>query len=249
MQAAAAKSQRVHAYAFQRRFGPGELAARQAIEKGYAGDVVHARAAWMRTRGIPIGTGWYTDKDKSGGGAMIDLGLHMLDTAWHLLGMPLPRTVFATTHHHSASTAKDMKFDVEDIAFALIKFEGGRTLELSASWSINQPPSQNGTVLRVNGTLGAIDVYSARGAVLYRPAGDKAEMKETILTPPKLTHHAAMVRHLKSAIHGAAPAAGSETGVALMKIVEAIYRSAETGRSVEIKPDASGIIEPEEVAA
>ena len=58
---AAAKAGKVLLYAFQRRFGGSEQAAKQAIEKGYAGDVYHARASWMRTRGIPVGTGWYTD--------------------------------------------------------------------------------------------------------------------------------------------------------------------------------------------
>ena len=49
-------------------------AARQAIDKGYAGVVFHARAAWTRTRGVPTGTGWYADRAKSGGGAMLDHG-------------------------------------------------------------------------------------------------------------------------------------------------------------------------------
>ena len=51
-----------------------EYGLRQAIAKGYAGEVYHARASWMRTRGIPIGTGWFIDKSKSGGGALIDIG-------------------------------------------------------------------------------------------------------------------------------------------------------------------------------
>src|SRR5262245_20818921 len=95
---AAAKSGKVLLYAVQRRFGGAEQAAKQAIAKGYAGEVFHARASALRTRGIPIGTGWFPVKEKSGGGAMIDLGAHMLDLAWHLLGQPKPTTVFATTY-------------------------------------------------------------------------------------------------------------------------------------------------------
>src|SRR5439155_10041827 len=88
--AVAAKYDKLLAYAFQRRFGGAELASRQAIEKGYAGEPYHSRATWMRTRGVPIGTGWYTDRAKSGGGALLDIGSHMLDIAWHLLGQPRP---------------------------------------------------------------------------------------------------------------------------------------------------------------
>jgi len=73
----------------------GEQAAKQAIEKGYAGEVYHARASWLRTRGIPIGSaGWFIDKSKSGGGALIDIGVHLLDLAWYLLGQPKPISAF-----------------------------------------------------------------------------------------------------------------------------------------------------------
>src|SRR5207249_6569407 len=94
---AAAKAGKVVMYAVQRRFGGAEQAAKQAIAKGYAGEVYHARAAWMRTRGIPVGTGWFTDKSKSGGEALIDIGVHMLDLTWYLLGQPTPSAAFAAT--------------------------------------------------------------------------------------------------------------------------------------------------------
>ena len=126
---AATKAKKIVMYAVQRRFGGAEQAAKQAIVKGLAGDVYHARAGWMRTRGIPIGTGWFTDKSKSGGGALIDIGVHMLDLAWYLLGQPKPASVYGMTHQKFRSViAPERTFDVEDAAFALIRFEGGKTL-------------------------------------------------------------------------------------------------------------------------
>src|SRR3954468_5822070 len=95
--AAAGKSGKVLLYAAQRRFGGGEQAARQAIEKGYAGEVYHARASWMRTRGIPIGTGWFVEKSRAGGGALIDIGVHLLDLGWFLLGQPKPVSAYGVT--------------------------------------------------------------------------------------------------------------------------------------------------------
>src|SRR5437867_12644724 len=68
IESAASKAGKIVMYSVQRRFGGAEQAARQAIDKGYAGDVYHARGTWMRTRGIPIGTGWFIDKSKAGGG-------------------------------------------------------------------------------------------------------------------------------------------------------------------------------------
>src|SRR5687768_11526295 len=105
IESAARKVGKVVLYACQRRFGGNEQAAKQAVDKGYVGDAYHARAAWMRTRGIPSGTGWYTEKSKSGGGAMIDVGLQMLDLGWHLLGQPRPLVAFALLSQRFRSLA------------------------------------------------------------------------------------------------------------------------------------------------
>ena len=168
IESAAAKSGKVVLYAAQRRFGANEQAAHQAIDKGYAGAVYHARASWTRTRGIPTGTGWYTDNAKAGGGALIDLGIHMLDLAWYLLGRPKPQTVMGITHRRLSAPTEGRVFDVEDAAFALVRFEGGQSLELSSSWALNQPPQQNGAVCRIYGQEGAVDVYTPAGAALHR---------------------------------------------------------------------------------
>ena len=230
--AASAKYGKTVLYAMQRRFGGNEQAAKQAVDKGYAGNVVHARASWTRTRGVPSGTGWYTDRAKSGGGAMIDLGLHMLDLAWSLLGQPKPLIAFATFPPPAGETA----LAVESAGFALLKFEGGKSLELAASWSLNQPPQQQGAVCRVYGDKGALEVYRAGGPALYRSFGPNGEAKETPLKLPRLTHHAAMMRHLRECLLGkATPIAGPDQGVTLMAMVDAIYKSAGSGKSVEVR--------------
>jgi predicted dehydrogenase len=234
---AAKRANKVVMFGTQRRFGGAEQASKQAIEKGYAGDAYHARASWMRTRGIPIGTGWFPDKSRAGGGALIDLGVHMLDLAWHLLGQPKPLSVFATTHHRfDGLVDSKLKFDVEDAGFALIRFDGGKTLELSASWAFNQPPSQQGTLCRVYGDKGAVDVYTPNGAVLYRNFDQKGEAKPVDLKPPKITGHTALMRHLKQCIEGkSTPQTGAAEGVTLMQMLDAMYRSAESGRSADVK--------------
>ena len=280
---AAAKYGRTVLFAAQRRFGGAEQAAKQAVDKGYAGEVYHARAAWMRTRGIPVGSaengvGWYFDPAKSGGGVILDLGVQMLDLAHDLLGRPRPLTVFATTSDRfhpagrsnapaalpppSAEPAGDGLVDdgtsdgepgaseesagaggavagpsgVEDTFFALMRFEGGKTLELSASWAINQPPAQNGTLCRVHGTDGAIDVYTRAGPVLHRKFSQKGESREAPLKTPKVTHYHAMMRHFRECIQGKAqPLVGPDAGVTLMSMVDAIYKSAGTGKAVEVR--------------
>ena len=232
----ATKAGKIILYGMQRRFGGNEQAAKQAIEKGYAGNVYHARASWTRTRGIPLGTGWYVDKSKSGGGAMIDLGLPMLDVAWHLLGQPAPVSVFAVAHRRFGNLLpQDVTADVEDAAFAIIRFEGGQSLELAASWALNQPPSQNGANCRIYGDRGAIDVYTGSGAMMHNGFSDKGDAKETPLKLPKTIGHPALMRHFRECILGSAtPGIGGREGVTLMEMIEGIYRSAEAGKSVQI---------------
>ena len=231
---AAEKYQRVLMFAIQRRFGGCEQAARQATSKGLLGNVYHVRAAWTRSRGIPAGTGWYTIQGQSGGGAMADLGLQMLDIGWDLLGNPLPQSVFAMTHNH-LHPRTEATFEVEEAAFALIRFEGGKCLELAASWVMNQPPQQNGAVIRACGTQGAMDVYTEAGATLYRDFDVQGNGRPIALKGPKMTHHAAMMRHLKDCLlNQTPPQTGCERATWLMEILHAIYKSAESGKSVNL---------------
>jgi predicted dehydrogenase len=237
MASAAEKSGQTLLYAAQRRFGGAEQAAQQAISKGYIGEVRHVRASWMRTRGTPAGTGWFADKSRSGGGALLDLGLPMLDLGWALMGQPEPQSVFAiaATHVPRAKTTGAAENGVESVGFALIRFSSGQSLELAASWTINQPSRHQGTVCRVHASEGAIDVYTPDGPMLSRKFDDKGAAKETPLKLPKVIHYAAMMRHLKRCIAGSEkPLMGPAEGVTLMRIMEAIYKSAETGKSVQL---------------
>ena len=248
--AAAAKAGKVLLFGFQRRFGGAEQAVRMAIEKEYLGTPYHVRASWMRTRGIPTGTGWYADQSKSGGGAMIDMGVQMLDLAWSMLGQPRPISVFAVFNQRfKGALPPEVPYDVEDAGFALVKFEGDKSLELSASWAINQPPRDNGTKCQIYAEKGAVVVYSPQGPLLYRGFTAAGEAKETPLKTPKVVHYHAMMRHFKECITtGARPIVGGAESFVLMNIMDAIYKSAESGKSVEIRtaaPQPAGAAAPE----
>jgi predicted dehydrogenase len=235
MEAAAKNNGKVLLYSLQRRFGPHEQAAKAAVSKGYVGDVYHVRAVWTRTRGIPVGTGWFTQKEKSGGGALMDVGFHMLDLGWYLLGQPRPQSAFGASHSRFGGLISGNHYDVDDASFGIVRFEGGKSLELAASWALNQPPQQNGTTCRLYGSEGAIEVYTPNGAVLYRDFNGSGECKENPLKPPKSIHHVALMRHFKDCIAGRATAnPGGGEGIILMQMVQAIYKSSATGRSVQM---------------
>ena len=131
MAARAAEKGKVLSYALQRRHGPATAALVSHLAERGLGDVYHARAVWARTWGVPGGVdGWFVDPARGGGGALIDIGVHVLDLAWFLLGRPRALTVSGQVHRrHQVAGGSD------ESAFALIRFEGGpEPLGLEASW-------------------------------------------------------------------------------------------------------------------
>lgn len=164
-------------YAFSRqpRFGERLQRARQLVQSGELGNIYHAQTSWMRTRGIPSGgtRSWFLAKDKAGGGAMIDIGIHALDNAWFVLGCPKPVSVTAHLGRYFAASDESLDtFDVDDTGFAFFRFEGGLTLQLQASWAANlpQPPTTSG---------------NQRENFFYKTIllGDKAGLQYSPLTP------------------------------------------------------------------
>ncbi|MDA0990701.1 MAG: Gfo/Idh/MocA family oxidoreductase, partial [Verrucomicrobia bacterium] len=123
---------------FSYRFTDASRALRLVVDKGTLGDIYYGRTMWLRRRGMPGFGGWFGQKAKSGGGPLIDLGVHRLDLALWLMGYPKPTWVMGSTYNHLASeaaAAEGKAFDVEDLAAGMIKFENGATLDLAASWA------------------------------------------------------------------------------------------------------------------
>jgi predicted dehydrogenase len=237
---AAKKSGKICLYGVVRRFGGPEQSARQAIEKGYTGSVYHARAAWLRTRGVPRGTGWYADPAASGGGALIDLGLPLCDLLLSLSNGARPQTVFATRHGNAAG------LEVEEAGSLLLKLDSGATFEISVSWSLNQPPTQAGTTCRIACDQAAIDLYTPSGPVIYRQFDAVGNAKAVAMKQPQTVGHVAMLRHFKACITGKEqPAAGPADGVCLMQLAEAVYKSLSTGKSITL----ATAVEPDVIAA
>ena len=112
--------------------------ARDLIAREELGRIYFAEAVWVRSRGIPSGLGgWFTDKKRSGGGTLIDIGIHALDSAWYLMGTPRPVSVTAAVFQNFKHLVKTPVFDVEDAAFAFIRFENGAVVQLKTSWAGN----------------------------------------------------------------------------------------------------------------
>ena len=98
---------------FSYRFTPQSRAMKALVEEGRLGEIYYARSVWLRRRGVPGGTGsgfntegasgsWFYDKTQSGGGPLIDLGVHRLDLALWMMGYPEPVWVMGSTYNRIA---------------------------------------------------------------------------------------------------------------------------------------------------
>ena len=127
---------------FSHRFNASAAALKQQIEADVVGDIYFGRTVWHRQRGIPGFGGWFGIKEMSGGGPLVDLGVHMLDLALWFMGYPNPVSVSGSTYDRIAvplARRARKKFSVEDLACGMVKLDSGATLIVETSWALNQP--------------------------------------------------------------------------------------------------------------
>ncbi|AGL16401.1 Gfo/Idh/MocA family protein [Actinoplanes sp. N902-109] len=109
-----------------------------------AGTIRHVRLDWVRASGVP-GTGWFTRRQLAGGGALLDLGWHLLDVLLALTGPLTFDDVVGTighdfVHRRSAQAAwKDdgapgTPGDVEDTVRGFLATADGLSVALHTSW-------------------------------------------------------------------------------------------------------------------
>ena len=72
------------------RGAPAAVAAHELAGQGRLGRIYHVKASLYRQRGIPGLGRWFTNRAMSGGGALMDVGVHLVDLAMHMTGSPAP---------------------------------------------------------------------------------------------------------------------------------------------------------------
>jgi len=223
--------------AFSSRFtGPAQLL-RKAVDEGQLGRIYYARASYLRRRGIPGYGTWFTTKEMAGGGALIDLGVHVLDIAWWLMDCPKPLSALGATYAEFGPRGKgiggrrkaipDGPFDVEDFACGLIRFQTGETIFVEASWASHVGSS--GANVQVCGTLGGADLAPC---VIHTDLYGEAPVD---IRPevPQIYGHEGELQHFIDCIQGrAVPTATLAHGVAVQRMLDGIYESARTGHEV-----------------
>jgi predicted dehydrogenase len=233
--------------ALNNRFRPDNLALKHLVDSGGLGDIYYAKAGWLRRMWNPIVRGWFTRKEQSGGGPLIDLGVHMLDLALWYMGNPHPVAVTGATYNTFRPQVERQigYIDTEDLAAGFVRLNDGRTIIVEASWvGFSEHPDY--VYCTLFGTRG--------GATLENGAGPQPHMRifteptpglPVTATPPSFGEGMALtyssfaneVRHFIDCVRTRQePSATVGQGLDVLRILDALYRSAATGAEVRIAP-------------
>lgn len=228
---------------FQTRQTPQARLLKSKIEQGELGRIYFARAQYLRRRGIPS-WGMFHSRAHNGGGALIDVGVHILDLTMWLMGSPKPVAAFGSTFDHlgrrgdiwnSFGPHNHAEFDVDDSAFACVKFDNGAIVNFECSWAANfQARAQQ--QLTIAGDRGGAQVFPLK---LF---GDDGDALYDIEPGPfeeldyKAQHRAAIDRFVDAVENDRPVLVEPQQARAVTQVIDAIYESTESGGLARIGP-------------
>jgi predicted dehydrogenase len=241
---------------FHNRFSTPASIFKEYQAEGRFGDITHIQANYVRRRGIPSIGSWFTNKELSGGGALIDIGVHVLDFTLYLLDFPkivevsgVTRSDFGTRDDYADpdgwsgnwDSASDT-FDVDDSTTAFIRCAGGQTITLEVSWAAQQTAT---TECVVRGTeAGAEFDFHDDSITLIESGKQGVDHYSNTQISGNLNpsgHEAEDELFLESVAANETPQLNTvDQGLTVQRIIDAIYRSSEKGRTQTLT------VEPEE---
>lgn len=252
MKKQAEKSDRILMFDFNNRSRPEAVAISDYIADGSVGKINSAEAMWIRRCGIPGFGGWFTNKELSGGGAVMDLP-HMTDLALYFMGYPEPSAVLARTFDDFMGNPafkgpwgnpdiKGTVCNVETSCHAFVTFKNGSCLSIRSSWAeMNereevsvrfQGTKAGGTVERLF-DIDGIDETSHDKAVLYTVEHGRQVNREIITEKDESMGRIGNASNFIKAIEGfEKPMNTPGEALTLMRILDAIYESSMTGKPV-----------------
>lgn len=233
MLAASRKANRRLMINFSYRFTPAAWGLKQQVESGILGEVYGARTRWMRRDGFPGFGGWFGTKALSGGGPLIDLGVHRIDLALWLAGYAKPKFILANVHSHLGSERASQQgntFDVEDYAAAIVTFENGMTLQIENSWAAHIQHAED-METSLFGTKGGLcqrnlsGKYDFEGKIFTMLNGCSVDIEVKDGSAPA----SSMAHFVRAILRDEPHIATAEEGLVIMRILDGIYASAAAG--------------------
>ncbi len=247
MKDAADKSGKLLMLGFVTRFSNEAKIAKDFIDSGYLGDIYYSKAVYVRRNGNP--GGWFSDRARSGGGPIIDIGVHPLDLTRYLMGNPKPVSVYAAASNllhkeraglktrvgwypKGADPKKDI-CDVESAAVGIIRYDNGATTLLETSYALNGEPSGGRTLYGTKGGL-CLDTMTLYTDINGFMTDSKIIDTESYIDAEPMFD--AEINHFVDCCLGRCECRSkAEDGVIIMKILDALYESAKTGHEAIIE--------------
>jgi predicted dehydrogenase len=207
------------------RFRPDAMVLKNFIQSGELGNIFYVKSGWLKKQSSP--ERWFTQKKKSGGGVFLDQGIVMLDLALWLLGFPEVISVSASMYSSEIKR-------VEDFTFALIKMANQSTLTIEVSWT-----------LLLESDFLYCNLFGTKGNALMNPLRVHKELHGNLMnvTPARMEKLENIfrksfeneIKHFINSIRGLTPVLSTiEEAVKRMKVVDAIYKSAEKNKEIFI---------------
>ncbi|HSV13995.1 MAG TPA: Gfo/Idh/MocA family oxidoreductase [Tepidisphaeraceae bacterium] len=230
------------AVGFQYRYHPNTEFLTRAREAGEFGNVMFVKCQALRRRGIP-NWGVFGRKDLQGGGPMIDIGVHVIEMAHYVMGSPKPVAASGNTWTYMGNKKSDVvsqwpnwdykTYTVEDLAIGQIRFENGAILQIEASFAAH-----------IEKDVWNFTLVGDKGGASWDPPALFTDRAGTMInsTPgflsSKTDFHSLFISKLRNFVDGCmkdtALRAPGEAGLAVQKILDGVYRSADAGKEVKI---------------
>jgi predicted dehydrogenase len=230
---------------FVRRYDANAQMLRKFVDSGEFGEIYYAKASILRRLGNP--GGWFADETRSGGGPLIDIGVHIIDLCWYMMGKPKAVSVSGNTYRKLGNRAnvRNLSFyqaadydpqqnTVEDMANALIRFEGGASLSVDVSFTLHGQADT--TSVALYGDKGGFEIEPQMVIV--------TEKHDTILNTYPQTDNKGFdfnaafreeINHfIGCVVNDTEPLSPVEDGVEMMKILRGIYESAAKGSEIRL---------------
>jgi predicted dehydrogenase len=245
--AAVAASERILQVGLVNRYSAVGHSAKQWIEEGKLGSLYHIKAQIYRRRGVPGLGGWFTTKSMSGGGAMIDIGVHAIDLAMHLAAFPQPKQVLGKVYNKFGCRMEDYVYedmwagpprldgvcDVDDSAHAMILLAPDISFELNVTWAGNFP----------TGALpeSMMGFFGDQGGMTFKFEGEQLQVAtessgHNVDTTVKLRHRdqfAEQMADFAQAIETRiVRGATGEQAATVQRVIEAVYDSSKQNAAI-----------------